>query len=188
MIPEDRPQFEILLGELCAGFNVPAAPRVEAYWKALDSMTLSVFGRVVKVALGEHGPEKMPTVSTCWRIGKEIKSQFYAPPPARQDDEPMPSGDGWDRMAGVHLLEHIQKLHAKFRPSDGVLGGSVYHGHGVDLELSPELVRHTQVLRRWAAEWARVMRLSDAEERADGGRELWRNCMRSAHDEIKVAQ
>ena len=82
----DRAQFDSQLGALCAGFNVPVTElRSEAYWRGLERMQLSQFARVVSHALGEDGPERIPTASQCWVIWKQIR---HRRPQATAQTEP----------------------------------------------------------------------------------------------------
>jgi hypothetical protein len=69
----EREEFEILLRELCAGHDKPVGDRSEAYWKGLAKMSLVEFARVIEFALGENGPDKIPTTNQCWRIRNELK-------------------------------------------------------------------------------------------------------------------
>lgn len=72
----DRAQFDSQLGALCAGFNVPVTElRSEAYWRGLERMHLSQFARVVSHALGEDGPERIPTAPQCWTIARQLRAQ-----------------------------------------------------------------------------------------------------------------
>ena len=82
----DRAQFDSQLGALCAGFNVPVTElRSEVYWRGLERMQLSQFARVVSHALGEDGPERIPTASQCWVIWKQIR---HRRPQATAQTEP----------------------------------------------------------------------------------------------------
>lgn len=68
----NREEFDQHLKRLCAGFNVPATPeRIDAYWSGLARMNLSAFVRAVEFALGEHGPDKIPTPKQCWGLSKQ---------------------------------------------------------------------------------------------------------------------
>lgn len=58
----DRKAFEDQIRVLCAGYNVPATDeRIEAYWRGLQRMHVPQLVRAVDYALGEQGPEKLPT-------------------------------------------------------------------------------------------------------------------------------
>ncbi len=76
---DDRPEFDEQLRLLCAGFNVPIGDRAEAYWKGLARMSLIEFARCVEFALGEHGPEKIPTSPQIWGIRKQLRTHREAP-------------------------------------------------------------------------------------------------------------
>jgi hypothetical protein len=76
MLSTERPEFVKLLGALLAGFNAPITDeRIEGYWRGLMKLNLIAFERVVEYALGEHGPEKLPTAPGCWNIHRELHSQ-----------------------------------------------------------------------------------------------------------------
>lgn len=68
MLSTDRTEFESQLAKMCAGFNVPLGERVEAYWTGLAKMSLLQFVRCVDYALGESGPDKIPTTGQLWKI------------------------------------------------------------------------------------------------------------------------
>lgn len=74
MLGTERQAFEHQVGVLCAGFNVPAtSERFEAYWKGLGKMQLGTFERIVEHALGEEGPDKIPTSQQCWTIHRKLR-------------------------------------------------------------------------------------------------------------------
>lgn len=76
MLRTDRDDFEAQLAQLCAGFNVPlTGERVAAYWLGMQRMDLPLFARVVEYALGEHGPEKIPTVPQLWNLKRQMRSR-----------------------------------------------------------------------------------------------------------------
>jgi hypothetical protein len=76
MRPDDRGEFVRLMEMLCSGFNVPSTDlRAEAYWRGLQRMDIAIFARCVERALGERGPEKMPTVPQVWNIYRDIKTK-----------------------------------------------------------------------------------------------------------------
>lgn len=77
----DRAMFEDQLGALCAGFNVPMTDlRTDAYWRGLQKMQLGQFARVVEFALGESGPERIPTVPQCWNILRQQRTNATKQP------------------------------------------------------------------------------------------------------------
>lgn len=76
MQPTDRAEFDTHITLLCAGFNVPAtAERLEAYWRGLAKMPLSALARCVEHALGEHGPDRIPTAPGLWGIYRATKTE-----------------------------------------------------------------------------------------------------------------
>ena len=78
MISSDYAEFTKQLQALCLGFNVPLGDRPDAYWKGLQKMALSEFTRCVEFALGEHGPEKIPTTGEVWRIRGRLRTASQA--------------------------------------------------------------------------------------------------------------
>jgi len=81
MLSTDREEFGVQLRLLCAGLNVPLGDREEAYWKGLSKMSLLEFARVVEFALGETGPDKIPTTKQCWQIRNDLRR---VPPPQQK--------------------------------------------------------------------------------------------------------
>lgn len=76
MRPDDFNAFSDQVAVLCAGFNVPAtAERVEAYWRGLQKMDLMVFTRAVESALGEGGPDKIPTTPQLWNLTRHLRAR-----------------------------------------------------------------------------------------------------------------
>lgn len=85
MLSTDRADFEAQLAVLFGGFpTFLTPPRIEAYWRGLAKMPLSLFVRCVDQALGEAGTEKLPTVSTLWQISKRLR---VPAPPQREATE-----------------------------------------------------------------------------------------------------
>lgn len=75
----ERPQFEAELEILFGGFpTFLTPPRVEAYWRGLQHMTISTFKRCVMEALGEGGTDKLPTVNALWQISKRLRTSVPA--------------------------------------------------------------------------------------------------------------
>lgn len=75
----DRERFDALLEKLVAGFNVPMSDaRSDAYWDGLKLMPLSQFARCVETALGEHGPERLPSVPGIWALRKRLTTPLPA--------------------------------------------------------------------------------------------------------------
>jgi hypothetical protein len=70
----DRDEFDSQLAILCAGYDRPVGDRSEAYWKGCAKMSLIEFARIVDYALGEQGPEKIPTVNQLWRLRSQLRT------------------------------------------------------------------------------------------------------------------
>lgn len=115
----DRAQFDSQLGALCAGFNVPVTElRSEAYWRGLERMQLSQFARVVSHALGEDGPERIPTASQCWAIWKQIRHR-RAPTAESPPVAPAPQFDHFHGFGQRCLLRFLRSVGGV---DDGTLG------------------------------------------------------------------
>lgn len=74
MLSTDRDEFDVQLAILCAGYDRPVGDRGEAYWKGCAKMSLIEFARIVEYALGEQGPEKIPTVNHLWRMRSQLRT------------------------------------------------------------------------------------------------------------------
>lgn len=110
MLSPDREQFEIHLGTLCAGFNVPVTElRTEAYWRGLQKMQLGQFARMVEFALGEHGPERIPTVPQCWSLWRQARTRA-ASHPAQSVTESQPAFDRLHAFGQRCLRRYLMAL------------------------------------------------------------------------------
>jgi hypothetical protein len=84
-----RTEFESLMEKLYAGFNMPISEvRVEAYWMGLSKMSLGQFSQCVDYALGEHGPERIPSSSAIWKISNSVRSRAPAQKPQGPPESP----------------------------------------------------------------------------------------------------
>lgn len=76
----ERAEFDEQVKLLFAGFNVPTSTeRLEAYWKGASKMSMIEFARCVEAALGEDGPEKLPTAPAMWHIRSKLKARAQGP-------------------------------------------------------------------------------------------------------------
>lgn len=151
----DRKEFDAQIAILCAGYDKPLGDRAEAYWKGLHRMSLIEFARCVEYALGDDGPEKLPTVHIVRQILSKLKNQTrsYAQLPANEDPRD-------------HLLFYANRMflrHLVTREGLGSTGGFV-PAHGmVDVHASRELL----VARRFVSElvdcWAGFIREGDTD-------------------------
>lgn len=158
---DDREQFDALMKQLCAGFNVPVGDRGDAYFLGLKHMDLAMFAHVVEDVLGEGGPDRIPNVSSCWAISKKLRSRRsydVTPAPAK----PAWSGDNWDRAANFHLLDYL-RTHATSGPSTCRYGHSTYSQRGVEPSL--EMKERIDVLVQAKKTWALEMREGGPAER-----------------------
>jgi hypothetical protein len=102
----ERPAFEEQIRQLFAGFNVPAMPdRIEAYWRGLQRMQLSAVTRVVDHALGEGGPEKLPTAPQLWALYRDLRTS--AAPAAQPERQAEDDCDAAARMGNACLFRCI---------------------------------------------------------------------------------
>lgn len=75
-----RTEFKALLEKLYGGFNMPiSGAREAAYWEGLSKMSLGQFASCVEYALGEYGPERIPSTSAIWKILHTVKARTAAP-------------------------------------------------------------------------------------------------------------
>lgn len=120
MQPTDRPEFDTHIGLLCSGFNVPATPeRLEAYWRGLAKMPLSALARCVEYALGEHGPDRIPTAPAMWGIYRATKTER---PDARQGQHaPKPAAFDSIHSYGQRMLLAFLMAPNRASPSDSSL-------------------------------------------------------------------
>lgn len=109
MIPDDRKEFDALLAQLCAGYNVPfTEERKQAYWTGLQKLHIAAFTRVVEYSLGEHAPEKFPAVRGLWDLHKILRRQ--APPPRVSDSAPPPDITDFAAFANRRLLAFLSTV------------------------------------------------------------------------------
>jgi hypothetical protein len=154
MLSTDRTEFESQLGKLCAGFNVPTTQdRIEAYWSGLARMSLLQFVRCVEFALGEDGPEKIPTTSGMWKIHRAARTRSVT------HTQNVPLIEDKD-----HLLYFANRLFFRHLVNRGGLGsaGRFVPAHGlVDCKASPELLAARKVVRDLVAWFEGPVRESD---------------------------
>ncbi len=156
MIETDRDRFAHQLRMLCGAFNVPATPdRLDAYWSGLTHMTLQAFERVVAYALGERGPEKMPTVHVCWELSRmlaPLRAQGALPTIRAANN----SDEQWDLQANQLLLLYVQgnvaKRPARYGSSAISPGASAMLHVGEDMHARVALLVNAKNL------WALTMR------------------------------
>lgn len=115
MLSTDRADFEAQLGVLFGGYpTFITPPRVEAYWRGLQKMPLSVFVRCVDHALGESGTDKLPTVNSLWQISRHLRAVSSVP----QRQAAAPAMNPLQRAASGAILS---MLNSKGPASDAAL-------------------------------------------------------------------
>lgn len=134
----DRDLFEALLEKLYAGFNMPMSKaRSDAYFDGLQKMSLARFSRCVDEALGENGPERIPSVTQIWKIYKGIAhatEPLPVPKPIEQD----------------HLLFFANRLffkHLTFKNWMGSVGTFIPARGMVNCIPSAEMLASRKVIR-----------------------------------------
>jgi hypothetical protein len=71
----DTPQFEEHIARLCAEFEQPLTKaRKDAYWAGVAKMSLPAFIRCVDFAIGEEGPDTLPTAKGLWKIYGRLRA------------------------------------------------------------------------------------------------------------------
>lgn len=150
MQTSDREQFDLYLEKLYAGFNMPVSKaRQDAYFDGLAKMPLSRFMRCVDAALGEDGPERIPSVTQLWGIYRKIKTSLDPKP------EPKPESDP------DHLTYFANRLLWKHVASRGGLGstGRFVVAYGmVDCKASAELTACLKVKAELVAFFIELIR------------------------------
>ena len=106
MLSTERMAFEEQLAVLFGGYpTFLTPPRVEAYWRGLSKMPLSLFVRCVDYALGDQGTDKLPTVNALWQISKRLR----APSPATPKPGAPNVGDDFLLVGNRWLLAFLLK-------------------------------------------------------------------------------
>lgn len=175
MLAIDRDEFRLQLHSLCAGFNVPVGDREEAYWRGLGKMELRTFVRVVEHALGEDGPEKIPTTKQCWTLSKGLRRNGSAAPAV--PERPPWKGDKWDVEANFRLLAHIRASGKRYGPDSG------YDPKLREATAGPLTRQYTAVLVRWKKAFAEDMR-GEPHPTAASCNAAWLDCIGRADAEF----
>lgn len=190
MKPAERPEFESQLGVLCAGMDVPCTDeRKEAYWRALQEMSLPVFIRTIEFMLREEDWTRMPKPGQVWASSKRMRS--HGPVDAPKDDGFR--GDEWDIAANRHLMTHIaRQLRGKplryGRPASAEMMRKLDRKVSPNADASPEFVANVGLLVEAKREWARNMRAYGTSCPVDIQRQCWDQRMGEAEAEIAARQ
>lgn len=102
----DGEQFEELISQLCAGYEVPVTKhRKDAHWAGCRKMSIAQYRRCVEFALSDDGPEDLPTTKALWRIHRQLTSgsSQHSTPATVRASEP----DHLEYFANRLLLLHI---------------------------------------------------------------------------------
>jgi hypothetical protein len=79
MQADDLTEFERLLGQLCAAFEVPVTKaRKDAYWTGLRKMSIAQFARLVDLALTDSKFVSMPPVGAFRKLADKPSGQSRA--------------------------------------------------------------------------------------------------------------
>lgn len=158
MNPGEREEFDKLVAELCAGYNVPLGERPTAYWKGLAKMSLGQFARVVEEALGEGGPEKIPSTHVIWDMHK--KRRVYAPLRI-VDDGPKWGGDVWDDRSNKRFMSYLWRT---CKAAAELYGLGEFRGHEIGVVPTPKRIARMKILLRGKTAWCHEMRHCKPEE------------------------
>lgn len=161
MNADDRTEFDTLVAELCAGFNVPMGERSAAYWKGLAKMPLSGFAKIVEMALGEDGPDKIPNVRNVWDIYRKRRLELRAPrqPEASEPEQPF---DEWEARAGRRFMGYLWRTG---RQAAERYGEGKYLGHQIGVTVHPQRAARMKFLLRGKAIWTEELRNCKPAER-----------------------
>jgi hypothetical protein len=156
VISTDRPEFEKQLAVLCASQDVPCTePRIEAFWRALQSMSLLQFVRTVDHMLVKESWARMPKPVQVWDAFKRMRA---AAPSEPKDDGFR--GDAWDALANRYLMGYIAKQ-LSGNPRRYGRPASVKSMQSKDSpngDASAEFIANVNRLRQAKALWAEDMR------------------------------
>lgn len=109
MLASERPEFEKHVGTLLAGFDRKITPeRLEAYWLGCNRMSLGTFERAVARAVGEHGPDEVPTPKRMCFIAYELRAAGVSSSSTPQSKQP--ERDPLQRLAMSCLVEIVKRL------------------------------------------------------------------------------
>lgn len=108
-------------------------------------------------------------IRACKVVGQDTEAGEGKPTYMLPAPEPAIT-DAWGAAANGHLLAWVLSNHRLFRSSSG-----------------NDLPHVTAIAVHWKNRWAETMRLASEDERHDGGKDLWRNCMAQAEIEIAAA-
>ena len=101
----ERKEFDGYVAKLCAGYNAPLGDKPEAYWTAFSKLSLIEFARCVEFALGESGPEKLPTVRGIWDIRRQLKTRLSQ----RDPEKLLPDQPKWLKLINSMFLKYLSK-------------------------------------------------------------------------------
>lgn len=174
MQASERNEFDTQIQQLCAGFNVPVGDRTEAYWRGLGKMPLHTLARVVEFALGEDGPEKIPTSHQCWGMAKQLR--FRAP--VQRAAEPAWTCDALGVNANLRLLRHVNQKAQRYHPDVHVTPAG-------KAEPGPLGTAITKVLLEHKRTWTEDMRVESKPSHAFAN-SLWLEVMEAAERRIEV--
>lgn len=84
----ERKQFEDELAVLFGGFpQFLTPPRIEAYWRGLQQMSLPIFIRCVNEFLGPKAEGKLPTPNMIWQMSRKLRALPSGPAQATSQQQ-----------------------------------------------------------------------------------------------------
>jgi hypothetical protein len=165
MHSDDREEFRVELGKLCAAFNVPATKaREDAYFTGLAKMSLAQFRRCVEHAIGpDYGEDTLPTTGKIWRI---YKGTAFVSPPTVKALPPDP-----DHLE--YFANRLLWMHVSHRGGLGSIGRFVPAYGMVDCHASDELRRCLKFKREIVAEFCAWIRDGDESATPEAFLQWW---------------
>jgi hypothetical protein len=109
VLPGERAEFDLVVGRLCAAFNIPLGDRPDAYFNAFGKkMTLGRFSECVDFACSEEyaaGKVKppFPDVHAIWRIHRQLRSMARLPELPKRAEPPR----NLHHLANRLLTDHV---------------------------------------------------------------------------------
>ena len=112
MLSTDRKEFDAQMEILCGAYDKPLWARAEAYWKGLAKMSIIDFARCVEYAVGQNGPEKVPTTHDMWTIWRKLRAERPRAP-APKAAEPTEVWSVWQLKVDSLFLRYLARRRLK---------------------------------------------------------------------------
>jgi hypothetical protein len=159
----ERPEFEDLIARLCAEYGQPCTKaRKDAYWAGLAKMSVAQLTRCVDFAVGEHGPDDLPTAKGLWKLYRQLR----APEPSgvhTSAREPQPAHlTFWaNRLLYTHIASRGGLGAVELEACQKLKGDLVAWFVGPIREADPDTTP-AEFLRQWIAGLQEISRIEQA--------------------------